>query len=1137
MDDAPKFKGFEILETLPRGGMSTVYKARQISLERIVALKTLPPNLARHPGDIDKFIYEARITASLKHPNIVQVYDFGKTEDGVYYFVMEFVSGYNVAHWIRRKQRISQENTLLIAQSVADALKYAWEHDRIIHCDIKPDNIIIDSDGSIKVADLGLARSIHSMADSGETGVVFGTPNYIAPEQSRGDAALDCRTDIYALGATIYHCLTGRMPFAELPPQEIMDRQITDTIPDPQEIHPAIATGSACLIEKMMRKNPADRQPDWDAVIQDIIQVRSEKLPAGDFRQYLPSTARRCQLREQHLRDIYRLLDQQITRRTDGLPEGRYLRGYWLAESQHPRPLPRATPRPAARRTLLEKTAAILLFTAVLVFAGLILRRWPAQGRARGTQPPAAPAPPAEASAPAHDSPAPVMDDQRDQLARELYDTTLQWLTEHPGLFNEAIRKFEQVAADTRGTHYAALALEQAQKLRQGKNRAINRLMQTLRDQAEQLGARHNFEEAAAVFSGYKGEFAAETAKQRRAQAETWQARATAHRKEKQVQQEAASRQWRQVLTAVADAVLTENFESIGERLQAAFGDSNLAEHRLELREMESLCQAAAELDRRLLATFLPQKGLTLDLRLKQGVDKLTIREVTDKSVLAEKISPVGGGYAIQPQEVRLADLTLVELQERLGSSTAPETSLLRGMLAMREKNFDAAARAFENLGEPLGSVLAKAVTHQRNRQREQEAWAEMAQILARVQIKLEDPPGNGQLAALLKQRKFSALEARFINHAAAVFQARYAGTDCARQAEPLWQIGRAAAAAADAGANGSGADPDAGRTPHALLKTSLANHNPGLQEHEIICQLDPQGQPDRLEIVSPKIRTLQPLEQIPRLRELICGGQRPANRSDTIILAPLDDLEPLRNLPLQTLSLAYTRVRNLAPIQGMLSLTRLSLAQTDVADLAPLSNLRLTALDISHTKTGDLAPLQDMPLRELNLNHTGIADIGVLRGKFLADLRAAHTRIRELTPLAGMPLNTLDIRGAAVSDLSPLAGMPLERLDLAGTQVNDLNHLHGMPLKYLDISGTEIKNIAALRGMPLRFLNIQRTAIKDLSPLQYAGIEEIWLDYQPFRNQRDTGRAFTEILRQMPALTTVNGMPWRPNGDRRNRE
>ena len=498
---------------------------------------------------------------------------------------------------------------------------------------------------------------------------------------------------------------------------------------------------------------------------------------------------------------------------------------------------------------------------------------------------------------------------------------------------------------------------------------------------------------------------------------------AIAHQQEKQTRQMATESQWSQVLAAISDAVLTEKFDSIAELLQTSFADSNLAEHRLELREMESLCRAAAGLNQRLLATFLPQKGLTITLRMKQGTEQRTIREVTGTSILTENISPLGSGYVIQPQTVTLDDLTLMELQERLGAATTPETSLLRGILAMRDKNFDAAARAFEDVGEPLGPVLTGAVAHHCSRQREKEAWTELSKILARAQIHVKGPLPDGQLAAMLKQRKLSEMEMRLLHQAVAVFQTRYTGTDCARQAEALWKA----------------ASPDAANTIKVAIETeadtydallaNLNNHNPGLQQDEIICWLDWQDRPERLEIISPNLRTLQPLEQLPSLRELICGGQRPGNRSDTIILAPLDDLTPLRYLPIRTLSVAYTRVKNLAPIKDMVSLTRLSLAQTDVADLTQLAALHLTALDLSHTKINDLTPLQNMPLRELNLNHTDISDLAVLRGKHLTDLRAAYTRIRDLTPLSNIPLSTLDIRGVAVSDLSPLAGMPLERL------------------------------------------------------------------------------------------------------------
>ncbi|MBI3987806.1 MAG: serine/threonine protein kinase, partial [Lentisphaerae bacterium] len=127
----PKIPGFEIIERMPQGGMSAVFKARQVSLDRLVALKTLPPHLASDAEDVNRFLTEARTIARLKHPNIVQVYDFGES-DRTYFFVMEFISGYSVSNWLKRRQKLSEDDALLVARSVAEALEYAWDKAGII---------------------------------------------------------------------------------------------------------------------------------------------------------------------------------------------------------------------------------------------------------------------------------------------------------------------------------------------------------------------------------------------------------------------------------------------------------------------------------------------------------------------------------------------------------------------------------------------------------------------------------------------------------------------------------------------------------------------------------------------------------------------------------------------------------------------------------------------------------------------------------------------------------------------------------------------------------------------------------------------------------------------------------------------
>ena len=206
---AAKFPQLEILGLLGRGGMGAVYQARQKELDRLVALKILPPDIGRDAAFAERFTREARALAKLNHPGIVTIYDFGRA-DGLYFFLMEFVDGMNLRELLHR-QRISAREALAIVPQICDALQYA--HDQgIVHRDIKPENLLIDRRGRVKVADFGLAKLIGtepdpaSPADSPagsptltEAGKVMGTPNYMSPEQVEHPGEVDHRADIYAL--------------------------------------------------------------------------------------------------------------------------------------------------------------------------------------------------------------------------------------------------------------------------------------------------------------------------------------------------------------------------------------------------------------------------------------------------------------------------------------------------------------------------------------------------------------------------------------------------------------------------------------------------------------------------------------------------------------------------------------------------------------------------------------------------------------------------------------------------------------------------------------------------------------------------------------------------------------------------
>ena len=214
---------FVIREKLGEGGMGSVYLAHQISLDRAAALKILHPRYGGDAGYIQQFLREARAAAALNHPHIVQAYAVGD-DDGLFYFAMEYVRGSTLKQVLMHGGRLVPERALQIAQQVASALDFAWQHQGLIHRDIKPDNIILTDDGTVKLADLGLARKMTDIASDG-TQELYGTPQYISPEQLLGYAG-DNRSDIYSFGATLYHALTGRFPFQGSDPGDIAQRHL-----------------------------------------------------------------------------------------------------------------------------------------------------------------------------------------------------------------------------------------------------------------------------------------------------------------------------------------------------------------------------------------------------------------------------------------------------------------------------------------------------------------------------------------------------------------------------------------------------------------------------------------------------------------------------------------------------------------------------------------------------------------------------------------------------------------------------------------------------------------------------------------------------------------------------------------------
>lgn len=250
-----QFGPYRIVAPLGEGGMAAVYKAYQPSMDRYVALKVLPRHFADDPQFIQRFEQEAKVLAKLQHPHILPVHDFGESE-GYTYMVMPLITGGDLADLFDNEPFSLEEINHIISQ-VGEALDYAHAQG-VVHRDVKPSNILIDSRGNCLLNDFGLAKLVAGSSKLTSTGLIVGTPSYMSPEQGMGQPS-NGRTDIYALGVILYELATGQVPFRAETPMAVVIKHIQDPLPPPTKLRPNIPEAIERVILKALAKKPEDR--------------------------------------------------------------------------------------------------------------------------------------------------------------------------------------------------------------------------------------------------------------------------------------------------------------------------------------------------------------------------------------------------------------------------------------------------------------------------------------------------------------------------------------------------------------------------------------------------------------------------------------------------------------------------------------------------------------------------------------------------------------------------------------------------------------------------------------------------------------------------------------------------------------
>lgn len=278
------FPDYQLTKKLGAGGMGTVFLAKHTESNQILAIKTIISRLKEDPDFIGRFHRESKVLAGLDHPNIAKVLDSGESGDTCY-MTMEYVQGPSLAKLVKDHQVLPERYVLRVIKQVAEGLSYVYQAAQLVHRDIKPENILISrnptatehfpADDEAKLIDFGLVKPVHDDEHLTQTGMTIGTPLYMSPEQIRGES-IDCRSDIYGLGATMYHLLTGTTPFIGTSPGAIMSAHLTQPVPDPTQRVPGLHHLTKELVMMAMAKKSDQRFLSFDAFLKAIGRAMEE---------------------------------------------------------------------------------------------------------------------------------------------------------------------------------------------------------------------------------------------------------------------------------------------------------------------------------------------------------------------------------------------------------------------------------------------------------------------------------------------------------------------------------------------------------------------------------------------------------------------------------------------------------------------------------------------------------------------------------------------------------------------------------------------------------------------------------------------------------------------------------------------
>lgn len=673
--------GFLIKHRIGQGGMGEVYLAKQLSLERDVALKILPAQFTQQSSFVVRFLKEVHYQAKMDHPNIVTAYDAGE-DSGVYFMAMAHVAGETMEAMLDREGCLPEAEALKIVRQVALALQYAYEQKNILHRDIKPGNIMITPTLHAKVLDMGLSKNLLDRNSTTHANTLMGTPNYMSPEQIDHPQEIDTRSDMFSLGMTLYHALTGKVPFEDTSYLKTLKRHAAEKLEDPRSLIPGIHRHTVHLLARLLARDANDRFATWEGVLAALDRALTHTGPPVS----LPAGESTLALDAEH----------------EPVPEK-------PQKERPPEPEPEPAPRLKARVEAVPRPVGIL----VSVGLGLLLGLGGIQVLVRFLPAPVVPPPDAEPTVipdpepgGAVEVPDPVLPGLRDRFGGYILE-----FEKNPEAVDAVLAGLVELARESQGTPLAQEVAQQIVRIRRSREEAVEAYRLRLEANTRRILVEQGPQAARQYLRETRGAFQTETEGLRGRLVQQIRERERMEREQRAEDLQRAKERYQTLLADMVAPVLgrdwTEALRRVGEAVDQPVLFP-LAEEvgalRGELLRLQSVQLEIIEMYRaqrnqpvRLLLQSGPLTGRVLDVSREGLVFAIPLLDASgSERGVVEEVIPF---FRFSPQE----------LLQRMESLDGSHHEIYRGLIQYSAGNLPAARRHLEAAGTDL-ALEVKAV-------------------------------------------------------------------------------------------------------------------------------------------------------------------------------------------------------------------------------------------------------------------------------------------------------------------------------------------------------------------------------------------------------------------------------------------